>query len=306
MWVARRVRTVRRMNGVAVRRGYEGPADLRAMQRMVARVWSPDRTWMVGDLAWGRYQHAGREAEWPTALWESGAGDVLAWGWARLPGGLDLAVDPAHPELTGEVLDWFETVATAERLSVTIVRTEHAQAEVLAERGYQANPDDPGQMLQHIHDLRDIPAPAIPPGYLVRPITVDDLAERVAVHRAAFAPSRVTEESYAAVMAAWPYRPELDWVVQAPDGTFAASCLIWLDERNAMAELEPVGAHPEHRRRGLASAACSAAMRAARDLGARTGIVFSNNEERAPAAVALYRSLGFRVHNRTITYLRDR
>ena len=51
----------------------------------------------------------------------------------------------------------------------------------------------------------------------------------------------MTTEGYAAAAAAWPYRPELDWVVEAPDGSFAASCLVWLDEENGVALLEPVG-----------------------------------------------------------------
>ncbi len=48
------------------------------------------------------------------------------------------------------------------------------------------------------------------------PSSPGDLAERVAIHRDVWAPSRVTEESYANVMAAWPYRASLDCVVEAP------------------------------------------------------------------------------------------
>jgi hypothetical protein len=102
-------------------------------------------------------------------------------------------------------------------------------------------------------DLRSgLPEPVLPPGFQARHVVgAADLGRRVAVHRAAFSPSRVTEASYANVMAAWPYRPELDWVVEAPDGRFAAFCLVWLDERNGTGELEPVGTHPAFRRRGL-------------------------------------------------------
>ncbi len=99
----------------------------------------------------------------------------------------------------------------------------------------------------------------------------------------------MTTEGYAAAAAAWPYRQELDWVVEASDGPFAASCLVWLDADNRVAELEPVGTDARYRRRGLGGAACIAAMRAARDAGADTAVVYAQSDE----ARALYRSIGF-------------
>ena len=50
----------------------------------------------------------------------------------------------------------------------------------------------------------------------------------------------------------WPYRADLDCVVEAPDGSLVAYCLAWLDDANRVGELEPVGTHPDYRRRGLA------------------------------------------------------
>jgi hypothetical protein len=52
-----------------------------------------------------------------------------------------------------------------------------------------------------------------------------DPARRVAVHRAAWHPSRVTVDSYRNVMAAWPYRATLDWVIEAPDGRVGRGAL---------------------------------------------------------------------------------
>ncbi|MEU4245988.1 hypothetical protein AB0F15_01110 [Amycolatopsis sp. NPDC026612] len=49
-------------------------------------------------------------------------------------------------------------------------------------------------------------------------------------------------------------------------GRFVAQCLIWLDERNAVGELEPVGTLPEFRRTGLA--------RAVHYAGAREAVVY--------------------------------
>src|ERR671936_569373 len=59
------------------------------------------------------------------------------------------------------------------------------------------------------------------------------------------------EETVAALAAAG---YELDQVAVAPDGSFAAFCLCWLYEENRAGNLEPVGTHSDHRRRGLARA----------------------------------------------------
>ncbi|MEU4245989.1 hypothetical protein AB0F15_01115 [Amycolatopsis sp. NPDC026612] len=45
-------------------------------------------------------------------------------GWISLPGELALLVDPALPELTSEVLRWFEDTASAAELAVTVVDAE--------------------------------------------------------------------------------------------------------------------------------------------------------------------------------------
>ena len=90
-----------------------------------------------------------------------------------------------------------------------------------------------------------------------------DLAERVAIHRDVWEPSRVTESSYRGVMVEWPYRGSLDCVVEAPDGRFAAYCLVWPDDENRVGELEPVGVREEFRRRGLGAAVCTFALRVA-------------------------------------------
>jgi ribosomal protein S18 acetylase RimI-like enzyme len=106
-------------------------------------------------------------------------------------------------------------------------------------------------------------------------------------------------ESYRRVMQAWPYRPELDNVVVAPDGSFAAFCLCWLDEENGVGELEPVGTHPDHRRKGLAEAVCRAGLASLHAAGADTAIVYPVGDS---GAARLYESLGFRSRTRHLPF----
>jgi ribosomal protein S18 acetylase RimI-like enzyme len=178
----------------------------------------------------------------------------------------------------------------------------HADQRALLERrGYRLAPDE---VMEHlVGDLDTLADPRPPAGFELRPVSLpDDLAARVEVHRAAFAPSRVTAESYGALVARPPYRAGLDWVAVAPDGRHAAFCLVWLDEQNRVAEMEPVGTHPDFRRLGLARAVCLAALGAARERGADMGLVYAVGG--APS-VDLYTGLGFRRVTRHLTYRRE-
>jgi len=280
-------------------------ADLRAMQSLCQAIWWAGSSWHIGDIPWGRRQHVGRDPEWPTAVWERD-GEVLAWAWVRLPDHLDLAVHPEHPELGGQIMDWFRDVAMADDLVAHALNTEPHLIAAFATAGFR-EVDDPHFMYCYTHSLAALDEPVVPDGFVVRPVRGDDdVPRRVDVHRSAFHPSRVTVESYANVRGSWPYQQGLDWVVEAPDGRFGAFCLIWWDEVNRVGELEPVGTHQDFRRLGLARGACLGAMRALRDLGATEAIVCSSGAADNPGPRALYQSLGFVDHSRTVKYVGSR
>jgi mycothiol synthase len=85
-------------------------------------------------------------------------------------------------------------------------------------------------------------------------------------------------------------------VVVAPDGTFAAFTIVWLDDANQIGLFEPVGCHPEHQRRGLASAVMLEGMRRLQQAGATVAHVLSAADD-SPGA-HLYRALGFEAVDR--------
>ncbi len=159
------------------------------MQRLAQRIWSPASHCHIGDLAWQRNQHLGRESEWPTALWEVD-GVVVAWGRAELPDSLALLVDPARPDVATTVLDWFSGVAKAPQVTVTVLDAETRLIAALERRGYM-HQDSPHFHWYMSHPLDELPQQVLPEGYRARPVRgEEDLAGRVAVHRTAWHPSR--------------------------------------------------------------------------------------------------------------------
>jgi len=256
------------------------------------RRLGPRAGWHVGDIAWGFRRHEGREAEWTIRIWEED-GEVVAWSWLKGPTGmLDHDVRSDRLELLDEILD--EPNA---RTACAFEDDEEVRA-ALARHGF-VTPADP--MHFYVRDLPGAPDPRpVPDGFRCRTVEPADVPARVAVHRDVWAPSRLTESSFASVRATWPYRASLDCVVEAPDGRFAAYCHIWPDDENRVGELEPVGTREEFRRLGLGAAVCTFALRRLHEEGGREAIVYCQNDR----ACALYESVGFRRHATLVGYAR--
>lgn len=285
--------------------------DLRAMQDLVQRIWTEEATWHIGDLAWQRSWLPGAASDWRTGLWEEG-GQVLAWGWIESPDALSLAVDPAYPDLADEVIAWFERATTSPRPTCAALKTERHITAALERAGYGIDRAAPWFTHHHVRLDGSLMTPVEHDGFTVRHIRADDrddLDRRAAVHRAAwsdFGPSSMLVERYRAVMSAWPYRPELDWVVEKAGGDFVASALVWLDDVNGVGLLEPVGCAPVYRRRGLTRAVNLAALHALRAAGATAALVCPRGDRDYPIPGQLYRSIGFQPGARTVTYVRSR
>jgi ribosomal protein S18 acetylase RimI-like enzyme len=296
-----------RRAGSPAARDYAGEEDLRHIQRLAAECWrleGPNVYMTIGDVAWQMYQHLDKLDDVRIRLWLDGAGSPLAWGWLWLPSTLVLLTHPRDRErLVEPVLAWFEDAASPgdgeDARTVVALESDLTTVAALERRGYRAVPT---RAMSHMVRSLSLPSalPSPPPGYRIRVVRGDeDLAARADVHRAAFAPSRVVRPSYARLMREWPYRPDLDFVVEADDGSFAAFCLCWLDQENRMGELEPVGTHPGHRRRGLARAVCLAGLGGLRAAGAETALVYS---VAGSPAESLYSSIGFEILSRHLEF----
>jgi ribosomal protein S18 acetylase RimI-like enzyme len=278
-------------------RGYD---DIGALQRLaieVRRVEGWRAPWHVGDLAWGFRQHAGREDEWDIRVWEED-GAVVAWAWLRADDGGKKLDHDIHPRHRAGTLHDELLAQAADATTAWAMDGDDKSIAALARHGFTERGNG---LTFHVRQLDDPPAePALPDGFILRTVEPEDLGERVAIHRDVWAPSRVTEASYADVRATWPYRGALDCVVEAPDGSFAAYCLAWLDDENRCGELEPVGTREPFRRRGLGAAVCSFALGRLRDEGAASAIVYSVDER----AAALYDAVGFERHTQVRPYRR--
>ncbi len=158
--------------------------------------------------------------------------------------------------------------------------------------GSSAEPIRLSQFQQRLDRRRPIDNVAVPDGYRIRQVEgPGEIPARVAVHRAAFAPSRMTVEHYERMTTLPHYAFEDDLVVEAPDGTLAAFAMAWWDPIARVGEFEPVGTHPDHQRRGLGRALLTHGLRGYLEAGATTVQVYSQADNEA--SEGLYQAVGF-------------
>ncbi len=272
-------------------------ARMRELLRTTYPLATPPFNCTIGDLDWWRSITNDPEIMQKVGLWETNAGELVAFTWPGT-GQIDIMSHPAHRAVEALILAQAEAeqqqisgdLAEAGLFSCSSNTSDTVRNELLQARGYRRSTEF---FTFHTRSLVQLPeTPQLPAGYTIRSLQGEaDLAERVEVHRAAFHPSRMTVEKHRHVMAAPTYRAELDLVAVAPDGTFAAFTIVWFDPVNRMGIFEPVGCHPQHQRRGLASAVMIEGMHRLQQLGATIAHVLSATDH-SPGA-HLYRTLGF-------------
>ena len=300
------------------RRAWQTPADSRRMQALVSSCWRadwPDVHLHAGDVDWWTVHALGSSPglDERISLWFDGEPDeteLVGFAWCGLLGGADLVVAPGHRtvSLIGPMAAWTEHVAVrlvpslddpAVRHRIWTVETDDRLVAALAELGYVFSDDPAYHHFVGRTDELDLDEPTLPAGYRLGTIATEaDIAARVVAGHAAFPHSTMTEEKYRFGRATPHYRPALDTVIVAPDRSTVAFALAWLDPLTLAVELEPVGVHADHQRRGLGRAVCRAALRAARAAGA--GQVLIAAEAGNPAANGLYASLGLGLSARVV------
>jgi GNAT superfamily N-acetyltransferase len=211
-------------------------------------------------------------------------------------------VHPDVPRLLDDILDWYDAEVPQAERHVTVRAADDDALRRLAVHGYRLDEQaagDAGFWTQcNRRDLRDLPEPTLPAGFSF--LTAGQVSPEAAAHahRDAWHPSSFTDHGMRGVRATWPYQPDLHALVQAPDGTLAATTIMWLDERNGTAEFEPVGTHQDYRRLGLARSLLQYGMLQAIKAGATEMLVACLGAPAHPTARALYYDTGFREFTR--------
>ena len=255
-------------------------AELLGRTRAAGGLSHPGGTqWWLRDLGVER-------AEFDVYVWDDGSRIA---GFALVDRAFYLVEALEDGPTTSEQLDWLEgQMRDVGRASLrTDVAEDGPTRSLLEARGYT----QVGTALELIADTSSEPARAtLPEGYRSASLLDVDDDAYIEGHRAAWSddrPSPYRRELHDAVKAMPQFRADLVTIALAPDGTVAASCIGWLDERSQTLEIEPLGTHRDHRRLGLAHAVVKEVQHRAWANGARHVLVW-NDPATNPAAYRLY------------------
>jgi GNAT superfamily N-acetyltransferase len=150
-----------------------------------------------------------------------------------------------------------------------------------------------------------IPDLPIPKGYQVRELELDEISDRAAVEREVWLPwtvGNVSTDDYTCLMSLPGYQRDLDVVTITPEGVIASNVNGWIDPVNRIGDFGPVGARQAYRRKGLTRLALLEGMRRMKAHG-MDRVCVSTGETNTPA-LNLYTSIGFKVVNRYLDYVK--
>jgi mycothiol synthase len=233
-------------------------------------------------------------------LWQVVDGPIVAVVHPEGSGEAALQVHPDYRYLEADLIIWAEaelaSLAEGDRgrqIQLFVFDYDAHRHRLLAARGYEQMPY--GGVTRHLRlGHQPLVRPSLSPGYTLRVTNPEEPADARQIAdllNAAFGRDFHNPAEYQQfTRQASCFRPELDLVAVAPDGTFAAYVGIPYDAANRRGIFEPVCTHPEHRQRGLARSLMQEGLIRLRALGAFDVIV--DTGDMIPAN-RLYDSLGF-------------
>lgn len=231
---------------------------------------------------------------------------------------LGIFTDPGEADqaVTEQALQWgLERMRTASnqgneplRLRVRPLDNDSELIALLERHGFARDERNAICMARSLGE--PIPAPELPPGFVIRPISGEEEIDAfLSLHYDAFGARYKSTDYRQAFMREPDYSPALDLVAVAPDGTFAALCVCSIDHEenaytgHAVGWTDPIGTRPQFRRLGLARALVSEGFRQLKDQGVETAMLGTGSDN--IAAIRVYESLGYRTIHTILSYSRE-
>ncbi|MBI5352047.1 MAG: GNAT family N-acetyltransferase [Chloroflexi bacterium] len=141
-------------------------------------------------------------------------------------------------------------------------------------------------------------------GFIVRSLAGEkEVKDYVELHQSVFESKNMTVDWRARTLQHPDYKPELDIVVESPEGRLVAFCICWFNEGLREGHVEPLGSHQDFRRDGLGRVALSEGLRRLQSLGVQN--IFVETDNYRDAAFQLYESFDFQVIQNVHVYRKD-
>ena len=252
-----------------------------------------------------------------TSLWFSADGKLLAWAIMQTPfWTIDLAIDPAvEQELVPQVLAWAgnranEILPTRFGRSVWYTPVDEDQLSrrtLLEQAGFSFDPASAENSWTRVFMSRParlgVDEFPLPYGFVIRPLKgMDEVPAYVKLHQSAFDTRNMTIGWRVRTLECPAYRPDLDLVIESPEGELVAFCIAWLDEATRTAQIEPLGSRKNFRRFALGRVILAHMLKKLQGYGLEQVVVETDLYRNT--AHLLYQSLGFEDVHKVLMYSR--
>ena len=277
-------------------RAYAGQSDWQAVAELIQ---SDDQFYQLMDYPW-RLCSTSLEDHRNATAWEDEDGQMQVFAALQFPWlTVDYAIRPATRswELEKQIIHWAETrlheIAHETNshfpFNVSALAEEQERINFLEGLGYVRWEHT---LVKMKRSLDDTPTPTIPNGFSIRSLDGEREVEAyVGLQRAAFDSTTMTTAWRSRTFHAPLYNPDIDLVAVAPDGRLAGFCIWWYEPTLNIAQIEPLGVHPNFQQLGLSQALMAEGFRRVAALGAQVAQVetYSFSEP----ALKSYEAAGF-------------
>ncbi|MCK4497793.1 GNAT family N-acetyltransferase [Candidatus Bathyarchaeota archaeon] len=248
-------------------RDYHWEKDFESCRRFLANIFSIRKTytnWIPSELENLKFGPGGTEYEDGEdeylKIWEAfdetqqNALRITAISYTKPSGNCWLSVHPNDTSVVREIVLWMQNRVKEVEMKLVVDDKDETLILLLSDFGFSKGEIEGDKQIRPIDS--PVPTYSLPEGYTIRNAVIEkDFKEYREVQMTVF-PHIVSmsKELLKVYSTASFYREDLDIVAVGPDGKFTAFCTARIDPRSKIAELEPVGTHPDHRKLGLARA----------------------------------------------------
>jgi ribosomal protein S18 acetylase RimI-like enzyme len=252
------------------------------------------------------------------SLWFDENQHLVAWAVLQTPfWTIDYVCHPAAElNLHQEILSWAD-----QRASITVNTThgrpawfimafsgQHNRIRDLENAGFKCQSDVGDDSWSKVLMRRSsrTPVKVFEPrsGFTVRPLAGEqEVNSYVELHQSVFESKNMTVDWRIRTLQHPDYRPDLDLVVESPDGRLVAFCICWFDRNSRAGHVEPLGSHKDFRQYALGRVALSEGLHRLQSLGAQN--IFVETDNYRNTAFRLYESFDFQVIQDVLVYRKD-
>jgi ribosomal protein S18 acetylase RimI-like enzyme len=252
-------------------------------------------------------------------LWFDEHEQLMGWAVLQSPfWTIDYVFHPqVEVQLHPEILAWADQRARTVRNSsfarsawfAMVFDEQKDRIRVLEEAGFQCQADIGEDSWSKVLMCRSDPNPVKryaprSKGFIVRPLAgAAEVGAYVELQREVFGSKNMTTEWRLRTLKHPAYKPDLDLVVEAPDGRLAAFCICWFDERSGDGHVEPLGCHEDFRQYALGRVVLSEGLQRLQACGAKN--IFIETDNYRNTAFRLYTSFGFEVIKNVLVYRKN-